>query len=171
MPRLAKASCTSTPHHQDPKPPRWLLMTRLSYVTVHKFPKHAEIWPESLGIVMCRLVGTVPDILGLAWPSFRPKSGSKSKIAGRILTSFRGPFSSAEMRGGVRPELHFGCYSPRCGPTKPARDLRLRPAGTRTLRGCPAHGDVHRHQKMGFNTCLIGFNRFLNVFNRFLNGF
>ncbi len=58
--------------------------------------KHAEIGPESFGIVVCRFVGTVPDILGLVWPSFRPKSGSKSKISGRILKSFRGPFSSAE---------------------------------------------------------------------------
>ncbi len=47
---------------------------------------------------MCRFVGTVPDIVGLVWPSFRPKSGSKSQISGRILKSFRGPFSSAEQR-------------------------------------------------------------------------
>ncbi len=59
-------------------------------------PRRAEIGPESFGIVVCRSVGTVPDIWGLAWPSFRPKSGSKSKIYGRILTSFRGPCSSAE---------------------------------------------------------------------------
>ncbi len=45
---------------------------------------------------MCRFVGTVPDILGVVWPSFSPKSGSKSQISGRILKSFRGPFSSAE---------------------------------------------------------------------------
>ena len=44
-------------------------------------------------IVVCRSVGTVPDILGLVWPRFRTKSGSKSKIPGR----FRGPFSSAEL--------------------------------------------------------------------------
>ena len=31
-------------------------------------------------------MGTVPDVLGLVWPSFRPKSGSKSKITGRIFT-------------------------------------------------------------------------------------
>ncbi len=29
-------------------------------------------------------------------PSFRPKSGSKSKFSDRILQSFRGPFSSAD---------------------------------------------------------------------------
>ena len=51
--------------------------------------KRAEIGPESFGIVVCRFVGTVPDILGLVWPSFRPKSGSKSKISGRILNNFR----------------------------------------------------------------------------------
>ncbi len=44
--------------------------------------------PESFGIVVCRFVGTVPDILGLVWPSLRPKSGSKSKISGRILKVF-----------------------------------------------------------------------------------
>jgi hypothetical protein len=55
-----------------------------------------RIGPESFGLVVRRSVGTVPDILGLVWPSFRPKSGSKSKISGRILKSVRGPFSSAE---------------------------------------------------------------------------
>ncbi len=38
----------------------------------------------------------MPDILGLVWPSFRPTSGSKSKIPGRILKSFPGPFSGDE---------------------------------------------------------------------------
>jgi hypothetical protein len=42
-------------------------------------------------------VCTVLDILGLAWLSFRPKSVLKSKISGRILKSFRGHVSSAEM--------------------------------------------------------------------------
>ncbi len=54
--------------------------------------KHTEICPESGGIVVCMFVGTVPDIWGLFWPSFRPKSGSKSKISGWILIYFRGPF-------------------------------------------------------------------------------
>jgi hypothetical protein len=58
--------------------------------------KHTEIGPELFGIVVCRFVGTVPDVLGLVWPSFRPKSGSRSKISGRILNIYRGPFSSAE---------------------------------------------------------------------------
>jgi hypothetical protein len=54
--------------------------------------KHAEIEADSFGIVVCRFVGTVPDILGLLWPKFRPKSGSNSKISGRILKTCRGPF-------------------------------------------------------------------------------
>ncbi len=49
--------------------------------------KHAEIEPESFGIVVCQFAGTVPGIVGLVWPSFRPKSLSKSKISGRILKS------------------------------------------------------------------------------------
>ncbi len=36
---------------------------------------------------MCRSLGTVPGILGLLLPPFRPKSGPKSKIPGRILKS------------------------------------------------------------------------------------
>ena len=39
----------------------------------------------------------MPDILGLGWFSFGPKSGSKSKIPGRILKSVRSLFSSAEV--------------------------------------------------------------------------
>ncbi len=42
------------------------------------------------------LWGTEPDILGLVWLSLRRESGSKSKISGRILESFRGLFRSAE---------------------------------------------------------------------------
>ncbi len=53
---------------------------------------------------MRQYVGTVPDILGLVWPSFRSKSGSKSKISGRILKSFRGLFSSAEYRRNLNDE-------------------------------------------------------------------
>ena len=47
--------------------------------------RHAEVDPESFGIVVCRFAGTVTDILGLVWPSFRPESGSKSKVPDRIL--------------------------------------------------------------------------------------
>ncbi len=47
---------------------------------------------------MCRSVGTGPGILGLVWLRFRPQFGSTLKIPGRILKSFRGPFSSAESR-------------------------------------------------------------------------
>ena len=67
--------------------------------------KRAAIGPESFGIVVCRFVGTVSDILGLVWPSFRPKSGSESQTSGRIFKSL-----------GARPGLaqyilfrsHFG---------------------------------------------------------------
>ena len=55
--------------------------------------KHAEIGPESFGIVVCRFVGSVPDILGLVRPRFRPKCGSTLRISGRILKSCRGRFS------------------------------------------------------------------------------
>ncbi len=40
--------------------------------------------------------------MGLVGPSCRPKSGSKSKISGRIRKNVRGLFSSAELRGEVR---------------------------------------------------------------------
>ncbi len=52
--------------------------------------KHAEIGTGSLGIVVCRSVGTVQCMFGLVWHRFRPKSGSKSNISGRILKSCRG---------------------------------------------------------------------------------
>ena len=46
----------------------------------------------------------------MVWPSFRPNSGSKSKVSGRILKSFRGPFSSAEVSAAaleaLEPMLH-----------------------------------------------------------------
>ena len=47
--------------------------------------KHCEIGPESFGIVVFRFVGTPPGILGLVWPSFRPKYASKPTISRRIL--------------------------------------------------------------------------------------
>ena len=40
----------------------------------------------------CVPVCAVPDILGLFRPNFRPKSGSKPKIPGRILKHYRGSF-------------------------------------------------------------------------------
>ncbi len=58
--------------------------------------KHAEIGSESFGVVVGMFVGTVPDILGLVWPIFRPNSDPKSKISIRIFKSFWGHFSSAE---------------------------------------------------------------------------
>ncbi len=59
--------------------------------------KHAEIGPESFGIVVCRL--WVPCGGMWAWfgPALGPSPARKSKIPGRILKSFRGPLSSAEM--------------------------------------------------------------------------
>ncbi len=80
--------------------------TRIVFGTLGHFgssSKHAEIGPESFGIVVCRFVGTVPDIWGLAWPSLTPKSCSKSKTSGRILQICRGPLSSAASSGS-RPE-------------------------------------------------------------------
>ncbi len=44
-----------------------------------------KVGPESFGTTVRRFVSTVPDILGLVCPSFRPQCGSKSKILGRIL--------------------------------------------------------------------------------------
>ncbi len=61
---------------------------------------------------MCRFVATVPDILGLVWPSFCPNSGSKSQISGRILKSFRALFSSAELSGGSPPVILWGSHWP-----------------------------------------------------------
>ncbi len=71
--------------------------------------KHAEIGPESFGIVLCRSVGNVPGILHLVWPRFRHDSGSKSKISRRILQSCRGSFSSAEVRFSVHACLRWLC--------------------------------------------------------------
>jgi hypothetical protein len=56
---------------------------------------------------VCRFVGIVPGILGLVWPSFKPKSGSKSKIPGRILKQILGSFSSAEKS----PEVLMSCLA------------------------------------------------------------
>ncbi len=54
--------------------------------------KDAEIGPESFAIVVYRFVAPVPDFWGLVWLRFRPKSGSTSKISGRILKQFSEPF-------------------------------------------------------------------------------
>ncbi len=67
--------------------------------------KHAEIGPESFGVVVCRAVGTVPGIWGLVWRRFRPKSGSKWKMSGRILQSVRALSSSAEGRSQAGSSL------------------------------------------------------------------
>ncbi len=76
--------------------------------------KHAEIGQSSFGIFVCRSVGTVPGILGLVWPSFRPNSGSKSKISDRILKRFRGPFSSAEQCTHMHARIKTRWPSGRC---------------------------------------------------------
>ncbi len=51
--------------------------------------ERAAIGAESFGIVVCRVVGTVSDILGLVWHSFRPTSGLKSQTSGRISGGIR----------------------------------------------------------------------------------
>jgi hypothetical protein len=66
--------------------------TRLSYLTVLKF----RIVVETRRPRICRnrcvpVVGTMQDVLGFDWPSFRPKSGSKSSIPGQILKKRSGP--------------------------------------------------------------------------------
>ncbi len=58
--------------------------------------EHAEIGPEPFGIVVRRLVGTVLDIFCLVWRRFKPTSGLKSNIPGRMFKNVRGPFKSAE---------------------------------------------------------------------------
>ncbi len=68
---------------------------------------------------MCRLVGTVPDIVGLVWPSFRPKSDSKSKISGRVLKSVRCPFSLAELSRVLKSPMSGGVVA-KVGPEIPA---------------------------------------------------
>ncbi len=60
-------------------------------------PKLADIGPDSFGLVVCRFVGTVLGLMGLALLSFRPKYSPNSKIPCRILASFRGFFSAAEL--------------------------------------------------------------------------
>ncbi len=57
-------------------------------------PKSGQNRPESLCTGLwapCRV------FRALVWSSFRAHSGSKSEISGRILTSFWGSFSSAEL--------------------------------------------------------------------------
>ncbi len=62
-------------------------------------PPECFFWPTSLGIVVRRSVGTMPGILGLSWLRFRPESGSNSKISGRVLNNYRGPFLAQSQRG------------------------------------------------------------------------
>ncbi len=68
--------------------------------------------------------GLLPDMLGLVWPSLRPKSGSKSKIAGRILKRCRGPFSSAELTCHTTLTGLDGALWYRMCPLRPAADTQ-----------------------------------------------
>ena len=72
-----------------------------------------QVDPESFGIVGCRFVDTLPGILGLVCLRFRPNSGSKSKIPGRILKSFRDPFSSADIASPMFRTTALGAAAPR----------------------------------------------------------
>ncbi len=74
----------------------------LSYLAVDKFWIVVETRRNRPRIVVCRFVGTVLGILGVVRFRFRPNSVSTSQISGRILQSFRGPFSSAEL-GALEP--------------------------------------------------------------------
>ncbi len=95
--------------------------------------KHAKIGAESFGIVVCRFVGTVPDVFGLVWTSFRPRSGSKSKIPGRILKSVRGPLAQPSyLWGAAVPQnsrLVFGGSAFQTAPRPPQRRIRTTGAG------------------------------------------
>ncbi len=70
-------------YHAAELPHSFKILDRRRYT-----PKSAQNRSESL----CAALWVLPDI----WPSFRPKSGSKSNIPDRILKSVRGPFNSAE---------------------------------------------------------------------------
>jgi hypothetical protein len=95
-------------------------------------PKSAQNGSESFCAGLS--VITVQDIWGLVKPSFRPKSGSKSKISGRILKSVRGPFGSAEScsDGSVR----FPCSWSLSGAALDYRVLSGMAAGLVHVRVC-----------------------------------
>ncbi len=54
--------------------------------------KHAEIGPESFGIVVCRSAGTVRGNVGLVWPSFGSKSGPEIEDSRPDPLKFSRPF-------------------------------------------------------------------------------
>ncbi len=95
-------------------------LARLSYLTGSDRRQHAEIGPESFGIVVCQFVGTMPDILGWVWPSFGHHSVLKTKIAGWILESCCGAIlaqpskrSSREHGGNLAALVSPGPTGPR----------------------------------------------------------
>jgi hypothetical protein len=49
----------------------------------------------------------VPEILGLVWPSFRPKSGPKSKIFGRVLKQVFGALVAQPKSAWEEDEAHW----------------------------------------------------------------
>ncbi len=61
--------------------------------------RNTETGPKSIGIGSCRFVGTALGIIGLALSGLGADVGPKSTISGRILKSFPGPVSSAEIWG------------------------------------------------------------------------
>ncbi len=90
---------------------------RLSYLTVHKFRTGVDTrrGTGSFGIVVCRSVGTLPAIVGLLRPNFKPNSGSKSKISGRILKKMVGallahPSSASGRMSDFRTGFWLDCY-------------------------------------------------------------
>ncbi len=58
--------------------------------------EHPETGPKWIGIGLRRFVGTGPGVFGLVSCGLGAE-GPKSTIPGRILKSFRGPLSSAEV--------------------------------------------------------------------------
>ncbi len=97
---------SASPKPPTPKPPTFMApklgprpWNRLSYLTIFVFRIVVETRRDRPRIARNRCVpvrGYRAGYFGLGLASFRSNPGSKSKISGRILNSFRGPFSSAE---------------------------------------------------------------------------
>ncbi len=116
--------------------------TRLSYLAVSKLRVVVETRrnrPESIGIVMRRFVGTVPDMLGLVWPSFRPHPARNRrfpagclKVVWALLDQPRQGKRRGEPQGGGRVKPREVVSSAR-----PSKDL------VRTLAGKPSQGNIN----------------------------